>query len=359
MRMLAARDLRAISDMLPGLYATVELVELLERLVPLLEPVIPSEGGLSLHLECPQRHLLQGAAFPPGLPRDPGLERALDEHPLLAALFERGPAQAVQLLDVGSLPDQAEGLLLQELYQCRGVQQVLGIGLPAEAPGVIWLELHRGRTAFTARDEAALEALRPHLTQAVQNAQRFTRVATSRRLLRQAGDELGVGLVDLRPTPRVRRLSRRAQQLLSQYFGPHRGPGHPVPPALVEWVRQQESQPEPPGSGETLVVAGNAGRLYVRLVPGPGHTLLLLEEQPEPPACGWPELGLTPRESEVLRRLMEGQTNGEVARQLAIAERTVGKHLEHIFAKLGVQTRAAAVARVLSAPLPSRPERSA
>jgi DNA-binding CsgD family transcriptional regulator len=359
MQKLTARDLRAISGMLTGLYATVELNELLERIVPLLGSVIPSAGGLCLHLDLAHRRLLQGVGFPQALPRAARLERALNRHPRLVAFLDGCTEQTVQRLDVGSQPDQAASLLLGELYQVWGVRQVLGIGLPAEAPGVIWLELHHAQTAFAARDEAVLEALRPHLTLAVQNAQRFTRVATSRRLLRRAGEELGLGLVDLRPTPRVRRLSPRAQELLTQYFGPHRVPGQPVPPVLVDWVRQQENQPEPSGSGEPLVVAGDSGQLHVHLVPGPGHTMLLLEEQPEPAACGWPELGLTHRESEVMRLLVAGRTNGQVAGQLGMARRTVGKHLEHIFDKLGVQSRAAAVARVLNAPVPGQPERSA
>jgi DNA-binding NarL/FixJ family response regulator len=54
---------------------------------------------------------------------------------------------------------------------------------------------------------------------------------------------------------------------------------------------------------------------------------------------------LTPREEDVLGLLMEGLGQGEIARRLFITDRTVGKHIEHILAKLGVHTRAQAVAR--------------
>lgn len=53
---------------------------------------------------------------------------------------------------------------------------------------------------------------------------------------------------------------------------------------------------------------------------------------------------LTPRELEVLRLVAAGKTNKAIARQLALAEKTVERHLSNILAKLGVPTRAGAVA---------------
>ena len=59
---------------------------------------------------------------------------------------------------------------------------------------------------------------------------------------------------------------------------------------------------------------------------------------------------LTPREREVIRLVAAGRTNRETARSLWISPHTVRRHLEHIFEKLEVTTRAAAVARVLGGP---------
>lgn len=53
---------------------------------------------------------------------------------------------------------------------------------------------------------------------------------------------------------------------------------------------------------------------------------------------------LTPRETEVLAWLAKGKTNRDIADILGMSHRTVNKHLEHIFEKLGVETRAAAAA---------------
>jgi DNA-binding NarL/FixJ family response regulator len=53
---------------------------------------------------------------------------------------------------------------------------------------------------------------------------------------------------------------------------------------------------------------------------------------------------LSPRELEVLRLVAEGATNQVAARRLLISETTIKTHLLHIYAKLGVRDRAAAVA---------------
>ena len=56
-----------------------------------------------------------------------------------------------------------------------------------------------------------------------------------------------------------------------------------------------------------------------------------------------PSLGLTAREAEVLGWVARGKTNAEIAAVLFISPLTVRTHLEHIFEKLGVRTRTAAV----------------
>jgi len=77
--------------------------------------------------------------------------------------------------------------------------------------------------------------------------------------------------------------------------------------------------------GESVLAPSVATRLVTQL------------RTPEPDA-------LSQRELEVLRLIAQGETNAAAAARLFISERTVKTHLLHIYAKLGVNDRAAAVA---------------
>jgi DNA-binding NarL/FixJ family response regulator len=58
-----------------------------------------------------------------------------------------------------------------------------------------------------------------------------------------------------------------------------------------------------------------------------------------------PELhALSAREAEVMSLIADGQTNGEIAARLFLAEKTVKNHVRRIYSKLGVGSRAAAIA---------------
>jgi DNA-binding CsgD family transcriptional regulator len=59
-------------------------------------------------------------------------------------------------------------------------------------------------------------------------------------------------------------------------------------------------------------------------------------------------LPLTPREREVLRWVAAGKTDRDIAAILGISPRTVHKHLQHVYEKLGVETRTAAAMRALA-----------
>lgn len=80
---------------------------------------------------------------------------------------------------------------------------------------------------------------------------------------------------------------------------------------------------------------------------GPDELLFRLSERraAEDPSVLQQQLGLTGREAEVLLWLSRGKSNREIGQILGISPRTVNKHLEQIFIKLGVENRASAAAR--------------
>jgi DNA-binding CsgD family transcriptional regulator len=56
-----------------------------------------------------------------------------------------------------------------------------------------------------------------------------------------------------------------------------------------------------------------------------------------------PPLGLSTRETEVMNLIASGRSNGEIARELFLSEKTVKNHVNRIYAKLGVPSRQAAI----------------
>jgi DNA-binding response OmpR family regulator/DNA-binding CsgD family transcriptional regulator len=87
-------------------------------------------------------------------------------------------------------------------------------------------------------------------------------------------------------------------------------------------------------------------KLYYMGNAGPNEFLLRLAKDTSAslPAEFSSELGLTTREGEVLSWLSKGKTNRDIAQILGLSPRTVDKHLEQIYAKLGVENRTAAAA---------------
>ena len=87
--------------------------------------------------------------------------------------------------------------------------------------------------------------------------------------------------------------------------------------------------------------------MIVRLLPDPINQqyLLLLEEEELQlfSISALQLLGLTKREAEVLFWIAKDKSNAAVATVLGCSEGTVRKHLEHLYGKLSVQTRTAAV----------------
>jgi len=94
----------------------------------------------------------------------------------------------------------------------------------------------------------------------------------------------------------------------------------------------------PDAAGALLAAEVRAGRLERDAV----AAVLGAAGQPAPPLPGARPAGLSEREVEVLCLLARGQSNKEMAARLGISPRTVQTHLEHVFEKIGVRTRAAA-----------------
>ncbi len=95
----------------------------------------------------------------------------------------------------------------------------------------------------------------------------------------------------------------------------------------------------PADAAGVLSEHARAGKLGVEAVDA---VLAAAGEQTQPQRFAAPPAGLTAREIDVLRRLARGMTNKQAALELEISPKTVGRHIESIYTKIGASTRAAA-----------------
>jgi|RhiMetdeSRZDD1v2_1073273.scaffolds.fasta_scaffold166943_1 DNA-binding CsgD family transcriptional regulator len=103
---------------------------------------------------------------------------------------------------------------------------------------------------------------------------------------------------------------------------------------LPQWIADRHAS-----ACGTLVIASDGSTLVIEAA-GEGSALLAGER----PSC---DEMLTARERDVMRCVSDGLSNAEIARELWIQPTTVRKHLENIFAKLGVRSRTAALSKLL------------
>jgi DNA-binding CsgD family transcriptional regulator len=159
---------------------------------------------------------------------------------------------------------------------------------------------------------------------------------------------LGSSVVVISAVGIILRCEEASRARLTEYFGST--PGELLPDAVQRWVAERHAagtriKPLP----GCLSRSGPGGTLTLRLAPLrlPEEWLLILSEAAtQDLEAMLRPLGLSRRQSEVVRWLLEGKTNSEIGMILGISSRTVQKHLEHLFADLGVETRTAATARI-------------
>jgi DNA-binding response OmpR family regulator/DNA-binding CsgD family transcriptional regulator len=178
--------------------------------------------------------------------------------------------------------------------------------------------------------------------------------ARQARQTRNALDAFGYASITVRASDgKLMWQTPLARDLLLAYYGTQ-APQAPVP--VVDWLRchlkEAEQQIEPP----RLSTEQGARRLTFRLhqqtgdSEGGGDWLIVMREESDTAVIDAMSLSfkLTAREAEVLYWVVKGKINRDIADILGSSPATVKKHLERIFAKLGVETRTSAAAMALN-----------
>lgn len=180
------------------------------------------------------------------------------------------------------------------------------------------------------------------------------------RLLRQALEMTERGVILLGRDGRVGLISSRARGWLPEYCGRPGRVASRLPEPLRSAIKHEDAflrrNDGVPHSKEPLRIQRDRTCLLVLHLCDTNQCLLLLEErQTTPESTPFESSDLTKREVEVFLWVVRGKTNAEIGVILAVSPRTVQKHLEHIYRKLGVETRMAAATHTLALATSQKP----
>jgi DNA-binding NarL/FixJ family response regulator len=125
--------------------------------------------------------------------------------------------------------------------------------------------------------------------------------------------------------------------------GPDLSPTARILAAAEEFQTAREARPHRPALSDAAAAAKVRGAVKDgRLCPEAVEAVLTSAGQRAHRAAPRAVAGLTPREIEVLRLIAAGDTAKEAARKLEIAPKTADNHIQNLYSKIGVTTRAGA-----------------
>ena len=178
--------------------------------------------------------------------------------------------------------------------------------------------------------------------------------ARERRQARNALDAFGFASITVRASDgKLMWQTALARDLLLRYYGTE-APETPAP--VLTWLRRHVADAvvliEPPRLSIEIGPKRLTFRLHQQIgdSEGGGDWLIIMREQSDESVIDAIALSfkLTPREAEVLYWVVKGKINRDIGDILGSSPMTVKKHLERVFAKLGVETRTAAAGMAMS-----------
>lgn len=281
--------------------------------------------------------------------------RHFREHPLVRyhGTHSRGATQ--RITDCVSQQAFRQSPVFAEYYRGIGISYVMALPLRIDDANVISIVFNRSSSNFSDTERATLDVLRHPLGALYRNIVLREEASVCQHSLQGMVASNGWHLVAVGGDGRLVEMSDTTARMLRYFFAdaPSGARGN-APAPLATWLRRRSRnwgldrlQTAP----HSVIREGM--KLTVHFIADPvrpecGH-LLMRQERIGLAARELNSLPLTARERDVLALVASGKTNGEVAAVLAISPRTVQKHLEHVFEKLGVETRTAAALRAVAA----------
>jgi DNA-binding CsgD family transcriptional regulator len=344
MRGQTLTDTQLVLELVGEAYGFEDLAQYRHGILEIISRAIPCDRVGYNEITPDEAFAITAPEFDPSLA--PKFAALIYENPLLERHAQTGDGRPYRISDLIDQPTFHALALYREFYRHIGVEWQVAFTLPARAPLTVGIALTRTRTDFTDREVHLLALARPHLMQAYRNAELRTARTAMLVALEQGLDTLGRHVVVLDPGGRVEFATDGARLLLGDTVASGRG----LPDAVSAWVSQHHDLR---AAAQPLLLDTAAGTVLVRLLPNTRtdrREVLLLERGTEElSVAALRSLGLTSRQAETLRLAALGHTAGQTAARIGIAPRTVEKHLQHVYAKLGVRSLRQAAATAWAA----------
>lgn len=263
-------------------------------------------------------------------------------------LVARDAAEARQRLDI-AVPDAIlMDAVMPEIDGFALCREIKGVSAWSHVPIVFMTGLSETEQILKGFSSGGVDyVVKPlRIPEVLARLATHVRNARAARLAREAVDVAGMGVVMLDGQGRVAWRSPQATRWLELAF-----PGEQGSHDAVGWLGRATA-------GDSVARLPDGRQLVARHMgqSGLAEAMVLLSSTAAgvPPPARTPAAALTPREAEVLSWLAKGKTNRDIGDILGMSPRTVNKHLEHIYQKLGVETRtaAASLATIVTGALP-------
>ena len=348
MESLRAPDVRAVTRFVAEVYGATPRGAFRMETLAQLRTLVPSDMTAWVETRIGRPEVTAIASPCDLLPDGPRrFARIRDAHPVLAHFERSRHGGAAKLSDFFTRTRFHRAAIYHEFFRPAGIEHQISIALPSTGSRLVRITLNRAGGDFNERDRLVLNLVRGHIAHAEEQADALDALGAERDALERAADAARVGVVVVRDGLAAYVNARARAQLAACFPSAplHRGR---LPDAITAWLgahlrpRGGGDLPAPPAP---FVLEHAGGRLQIRSLPEADGHLLIFGERPTRLAPRALEaLGLTRRQAEVLAWLAQGKANHEIAALLAISASTVARHVEAIFAALGVRTRTAAAA---------------
>ena len=283
-------------------------------------------------------------------------DRHFGEHPLVRfhSSHPGGPTQRIS--DCTNMHAFRNSGVYADYYRRIGINYVMALPLRIDNVHVISIVFNRSNSDFADDERAILDAVRHPLAAIYRNLMMCEEAGIGLKCISQLAADSGWRMIRVSLEGRILDASPAALRLLARFFPETPGSQTILPEALLVWfARSRHWGLERPAisHGQLFTRLHFGSKFTAQFVPDPDDAgagyMLMKSESFGVGAAHLGSLNLSARERETLALVAAGKTNGEIAAILAISARTVQKHLEHIFQKLGVETRTAAAVRALEA----------